>query len=624
MDLYGYPQIMREHNHLIQVPPHSQFPHNNQYTQIVPPQQSGGRPLSAPPTRPSIGPISLSHPHDLPDKASVNGTNRGGPPSPSSHPSISLPPSPSHHKIVMSHHPNQSESGNAPHPTSTGISTEKPHKPYTGLHLNIEKPHSPNAHGHLYQPHIHIRHAHHHSHPRTVSPRSSELVKHSTDPNTPSTMGEASPGKMPTGDQGSAPSSPSSLSTPKGMMNLDLRTQYTDRNVFVFHLPSDWNEVELEKEFGRFGSIISSKVVKRPDHSSKGYGFVCYQHPQSASDSVEEMNGYEVPDKRKRLKVSLKKTPEACLAMQVSRLLETADEKKTTDSEEECTLFVFHLPSSWQDEDLWRHFESWGSLIGAKVAKKEDETSRGYGFVTYRDPKGAALAITSMNGVEVGSNKRLKVQLKHVSNATPHPLPGCTIFVFHLPKSWLNSTLKQHFNHCGKIQSATVQRDGSGASKGYGFVSFTRPEEATAAVSGMNGFSVGHKRLKVSLKKGEESGQVRTERYIPSTTPPYPFSAIGQGAPFFGSYPSGGQAFPALTPTPVYPSPYTPTDYTSSPSHPSHPSGGAPSPWHQGGGGSNSSQLTHIVGGFPRWSLAGWAPSVPGVVSVMMAQTPAQ
>eukprot|EP00923_Selenidium_pygospionis_P031149 GHVN01055291.1.p1 GENE.GHVN01055291.1~~GHVN01055291.1.p1 ORF type:complete len:148 (+),score=32.86 GHVN01055291.1:370-813(+) len=119
MDLYGHPQIMGEHTPPIQVPPHSQFPHNNQYTHIVPPQQLGGRPLSAPPTRPNIGPIPLSHPHDLPDKASLKGTNRGSRPTPSSHLSISSPPSPSHHRIVMSHHPNQSGSGNAPHPTGT-------------------------------------------------------------------------------------------------------------------------------------------------------------------------------------------------------------------------------------------------------------------------------------------------------------------------------------------------------------------------------------------------------------------------------------------------------------------------------------------------------------------------
>lgn len=38
-----------------------------------------------------------------------------------------------------------------------------------------------------------------------------------------------------------------------------------------------------------------------------------------------------------------------------------------------------------------------------------------------------------------------------------------------------------------------------------GFVSYTKPEEADAAISGMNGFFIGQKRLKVVRKRGQQT-----------------------------------------------------------------------------------------------------------------------
>lgn len=43
------------------------------------------------------------------------------------------------------------------------------------------------------------------------------------------------------------------------------------------------------------------------------------------------------------------------------------------------------------------------------------------------------------------------------------------------------------------------------ASKPSGFVSYTKPEEADAAISSMNGFFIGQKRLKVVRKRGQQT-----------------------------------------------------------------------------------------------------------------------
>lgn len=93
--------------------------------------------------------------------------------------------------------------------------------------------------------------------------------------------------------------------------------------------------------------------------------------------------------------------------------------------------------------------------------------------------------------------------MKQQTNSV-HPIkPDCTIFVFHIPSDWTDATLRQYFAHYGKIWGASVQRDAEGKSRGYGFIGFDSPESAATAVAGMNGFCVGRKRLKVSLKRND-------------------------------------------------------------------------------------------------------------------------
>merc|ERR1712050_671578 len=74
---------------------------------------------------------------------------------------------------------------------------------------------------------------------------------------------------------------------------------------------------------------------------------------------------------------------------------------------------------------------------------------------------------------------------------------GANLFIYHIPGSWNDSILRQHFEHFGKIVSCRVQTDNDGRSRGFGFVSFDAPQCAAAAIAGMHGFPVEGKHLKV-------------------------------------------------------------------------------------------------------------------------------
>merc|ERR1719408_328873 len=96
---------------------------------------------------------------------------------------------------------------------------------------------------------------------------------------------------------------------------------------------------------------------------------------------------------------------------------------------------------------------------------------------------------------------------------------GANLFIYHIPNSWNDSILRQHFEHFGKIVSCRTQKDSEGRPRGFGFVSFDAPSAAQAAIAGMHGFPVEGKWLKVQLKKGDEQAMTPG---MPGVPPPPP------------------------------------------------------------------------------------------------------
>jgi len=80
-----------------------------------------------------------------------------------------------------------------------------------------------------------------------------------------------------------------------------------------------------------------------------------------------------------------------------------------------ANLFIYHLPTSYSDQDLTSVFGQFGTVVSAHVfIDKPTGQSKGFGFVSFDNANSAQMAIQSMNGLQVG-DKRLQVQLKRGS-----------------------------------------------------------------------------------------------------------------------------------------------------------------------------------------------------------------
>lgn len=135
------------------------------------------------------------------------------------------------------------------------------------------------------------------------------------------------------GSSGSAVSSPPATLVPPFMISPDSNListatglpiagpEYQDSNLYITHLPLEFNDTALHQLFDPFGPIISAKVItyqrnkrsgevdahphskdargKDPETligKSKGFGFVCFSKPVYASRAMVAMNGYRLDD----------------------------------------------------------------------------------------------------------------------------------------------------------------------------------------------------------------------------------------------------------------------------------------------------------------------------------------
>jgi len=75
-------------------------------------------------------------------------------------------------------------------------------------------------------------------------------------------------------------------------------------------------------------------------------------------------------------------------------------------------LFIYHLPPTASEHDLYRLFSQYGAVYSAKVMKDlSTGLNKGFGFVNMMTPEQAAAAIAGLTGYKMG-NKYLKVSYK--------------------------------------------------------------------------------------------------------------------------------------------------------------------------------------------------------------------
>jgi len=274
-------------------------------------------------------------------------------------------------------------------------------------------------------------------------------------------------------------------------------------NVFIKNLDKSIDNKALYDTFSAFGNILSCKIMTDEHNNSRGYGFVHFETNEAAEAAIKNVNNMLLNDKKVYVGRFMTKN-------QRHELYGSTNKRFTN-------VFVKNFGEQVDDDKFREMFEKYGEITSSVVVKSEEGKPKGYGFVNFKEPIAAEAAVKELNESELNGRRlfvgrfqkkversaTLKKMYEEKKQERQNRYMGINLYIKNLDDTIDDERLKKEFVSFGTITSAKVMTE-NGRSKGFGFVCFSAPEEATKAVTDMNGRIVGSKPLYVALAQRKE------------------------------------------------------------------------------------------------------------------------
>ncbi|CAE8602617.1 unnamed protein product, partial [Polarella glacialis] len=302
-------------------------------------------------------------------------------------------------------------------------------------------------------------------------------------------------------------------------------------NIFVKNLDPNIDNKALYDTFSLFGNILSCKVACEPGGKSRGYGFVHYETEEAAKQAIERVNGMQIGEKTVEVTAFLKR-----------------DSRDSADSSNFTNIYAKNLPKDFNDDKLTEMFGSFGAITSSRV--NEDAKGRKFAFVNYETSDQAKAAVEALHKKDLRTSEDKEKDdkeeeegpdgpshLLYVARALtkaeraaefsknkqedPSKPAGVNLYVKNLDETIDDAALRALFEAFGTISSVSAVKDSGDKCKGFGFVAFSSPDEATKAVTEMHLKVVKGKPLYVGLAEKRDARQERLrQRYSPGAGMP--------------------------------------------------------------------------------------------------------
>nr|GAT53213.1 predicted protein [Mycena chlorophos] len=313
-------------------------------------------------------------------------------------------------------------------------------------------------------------------------------------------------------------------------------------NIFIKNLDEAIDNKALHDTFAAFGNVLSCKVATDEHGLSKGYGFVHYETAEAAESAIKAVNGMLLNDKK------------VYVGHHISRKERQSklDEMKA----QYTNLYVKNLDPEYSQDEFEKLFTQYGPVTSAAVQMDETGKSKGFGFVNYESHEAAQAAVDALNDTEINGRKlyvgraqkkaereeELRKSYEQAKMEKLSKYQGVNLYIKNLEDDMDDDKLRAEFEPFGTVTSCKVMRDDKGTSKGFGFVCFSSPDEATKAVAEMNNKMIGTKPLYVSLAQRREVRRQQLESQIAQRNQIRMQQAAAAGIP--GGYMNGPMYYP--------------------------------------------------------------------------------
>jgi len=311
-------------------------------------------------------------------------------------------------------------------------------------------------------------------------------------------------------------------------------------NIFVNHLAKSIDHKTLYDTFSVFGSILSCKVAMNAKRESLGYGFVHYESEEAAKAAIDKVDGKLIANQQ----------------VQVS-FFKSKKERGGANKFKFTNVFVKNLPGDVSKDDLDKLFAKYGNITSSMITQSKEDKTKAFGFINFATPEEAVAAVDALHNVDFQGKKlyvsraqkkeerekelREKFELSKMERAKKWQ--GVNLYIKNLSDETDDEKLSSEFSKFGSISSAKIMRDSVGKSRGFGFVCYIISEEATKAVTEMNGRMLDNKPLYVALAQRKEVRRAHLEaQYAARQKMNVPVPGVGVPMPGLGGVAPGVMA----------------------------------------------------------------------------------
>ncbi|KAM3830069.1 polyadenylate-binding protein 4 isoform 4-T5 [Vipera latastei] len=261
-------------------------------------------------------------------------------------------------------------------------------------------------------------------------------------------------------------------------------SSYPMASLYVGDLHPEVTEALLYEKFSPAGPVLSIRVCRDMiTRRSLGYAYVNFQQPGDAERALDTMNFDVIRGKPIRIMWS-QRDP----SLRKSGV---------------GNVFIKNLDRSIDNKALYDTFSAFGNILSCKAVEE----------MNGKDINGKIVFVGRAQK-KVERQAELKRRFEQLKQERISRYQGVNLYIKNLDDTIDDEKLRKEFCPFGSITSAKVMLE-DGRSKGFGFVCFSSPEEATKAVTEMNGRIVGSKPLYVALAQRKEERKAHlTNQYL--------------------------------------------------------------------------------------------------------------